>query len=720
MLCSVGVLSCRDNGSGNSENNAPIINDQAFEAAEDIMPSQTIGNVVATDADGDELIFSIATNDDNLFEITDGGALSLANGQRLDFETDSMHTIVVRVSDGEDEATATITVNVTDVDENLMPDIDEQQFNVFEDHVGIIGRLDATDMDGNDLTFTITVNSGGLFEIRNNDMLSLVAGQELDFETTDRHRITVEVSDGASTDTAGVFINVEDVNEAPVTGDQEFTVAEDVMTVGSLGADDEDQNSQLTFSILNNPESLFQVSATGVISLAQGQELNFEGSTSHTFTFQVSDGVLTDMAEVTVNVTDANDAPEIAEQEFMVSESINDVTPIGTVVASDEDMGAQLTFSILVNSGSLFEITPGGELSLAAGQSLNFSMAESHTIAVEVSDGELTADAEITIDVTSALMITTLAGGTQGLTDGQGNAAGFLQPRGLTVDGSGNVYVTDANHIRRIDTGGNVSTVAGNTGNSGLSIDGQGSAASFASADHIEMDNAGNLYIGDQTSIRRMTPGFNVTTVFVTNDFQGIDGIDVTGDASFVYLSSSRDIIQSVNTQPGLPIGDIVQTIAGSINVEGFANGTGANSFFFNPNDAVLSDNGNQLFIAERGRIRSIDLTSNTFDVTTLAGSDSDSDVDGNSATASFNRPRAMAMGPDGCLYVVGGPTGESGRSSIRKVDMDGNVTTIIAQSFGTDNGLGIVSDITLDDDGNIYLIDTEGFRVIKIIVPNK
>ena len=35
MLCSVGVLSCRDNGSGNSENNAPIINDQAFEAAED-------------------------------------------------------------------------------------------------------------------------------------------------------------------------------------------------------------------------------------------------------------------------------------------------------------------------------------------------------------------------------------------------------------------------------------------------------------------------------------------------------------------------------------------------------------------------------------------------------------------------------------------------------------------------------------------------------------
>jgi mucin-19 len=93
---------------------------------------------------------------------------------------------------------------------------------------------------------------------------------------------------------------------------------------------------------------------------------------------------------------------------------------------------------------------------------------------------------------------TTLAGsGTAGYSDGTGTGASFSGPRGIVVDGSGNVYVNDyGNHrIRMITPAGVVTTVAGNGTNT--STDGLGVAATFASPAGLIMDNTGNLYVGD-------------------------------------------------------------------------------------------------------------------------------------------------------------------------------------------------------------------------------
>jgi sugar lactone lactonase YvrE len=110
--------------------------------------------------------------------------------------------------------------------------------------------------------------------------------------------------------------------------------------------------------------------------------------------------------------------------------------------------------------------------------------------------------------ITPAGMVTTFAGsGSQGSADGTGTAASFYYPTGLTIDGSGNVYVADRmnNLIRKITPGGIVSTLAG-SGNAGFA-NGKGTAASFNNPFAVAIDGSDNLYVADlgNNLIRKIT-----------------------------------------------------------------------------------------------------------------------------------------------------------------------------------------------------------------------
>ncbi len=110
--------------------------------------------------------------------------------------------------------------------------------------------------------------------------------------------------------------------------------------------------------------------------------------------------------------------------------------------------------------------------------------------------------------ITSGGSVSTFAGiaGTAGIADGTGTAASFNQPSGVGVDSAGNVYVADTfnDTLRKITAGGVVTTVAGSPGVTG-SVDGTGTSARFYQPYGIAVDSSGNIYIADTRShtIRR-------------------------------------------------------------------------------------------------------------------------------------------------------------------------------------------------------------------------
>jgi hypothetical protein len=127
--------------------------------------------------------------------------------------------------------------------------------------------------------------------------------------------------------------------------------------------------------------------------------------------------------------------------------------------------------------------------------------------------------------ITSAGEVTTLAGkaGERGSTDGPADLARFVVPSGIAVDRGGNVYVCDYGNrtVRKITPGGDVSTLAGRAGRQG-SADGIGPAAEFSGPLAIAVDEASNLYVSDANTIRKITPSGVVTTMAGVIDQAGI------------------------------------------------------------------------------------------------------------------------------------------------------------------------------------------------------
>jgi len=295
------------------------------------------------------------------------------------------------------------------------------------------------------------------------------------------------------------------------------------------------------------------------------------------------------------------------------------------------------------------------------------------TIAADVTDVSVSCTTSGTTG--AAGNVTTLAGsGSPGHSDGTGSAASFNAPGCLAVDSAGNTYVPDTgNHlVRKVTPGGVVTTIAG-SGTAGHA-DGVGAAASFNAPAAVALDASGNLYVAENTLIRKIASDGTVTTLAgsiygvadgpaASAEFEIPAGIAVDQTSGDVYVAD-RD----ANNIRKITASGQVTTLAGTGQI-GFTDGPGAAATFNAPRCLALDAAGN-LFVADTYNhlIRKIDGAGT---VTTAAGSGGFGAANGPAGTATFANPYAVALDPVGNVYIA-----DFDNDAVRKLSASGEVTT--------------------------------------------
>jgi len=171
--------------------------------------------------------------------------------------------------------------------------------------------------------------------------LTVANSTVLNFETTPTFSLIVKVQDNGTPSLgsqASVTVNLTDVNQAPVIANQTFSIAENSANgtaVGTVVASDPDAGQTLTYSILSgNSSGAFALNtSTGALTVANSTVLNFETTPTFSLIVKVQDNgtpSLGSQATVTVNLTNVNEAPVIANQTFSIAENSANGTAVGT------------------------------------------------------------------------------------------------------------------------------------------------------------------------------------------------------------------------------------------------------------------------------------------------------------------------------------------------------------------------------------------------------
>ena len=311
-------------------------------------------------------------------------SITVDDNTNLNRENVASFALTVQVSDGTNTDTATITVNVTDVNE-FTPVANDATVSLAENSANrtSVHTVVATDADPSaTLTYSITAGNGaGVFTIdANTGEITVVDNTNLNRENVASFALTVQVSDGTNTDTATITVNVTDVNEfTPVANDATVSLAENsanTTSVHTVVATDADPSATLTYSITaGNGAGVFTIDAnTGEITVLDNTNLNRENVASFALTVQVSDGTNTDTATITVNVTDVNEFTPVANDATVsLAENSANTTSVHTVVATDADPSATLTYSITAGNGAgVFTIDANtGEITVLDNTNLN-------------------------------------------------------------------------------------------------------------------------------------------------------------------------------------------------------------------------------------------------------------------------------------------------------------------------------------------------------------
>ncbi|WP_084708504.1 hypothetical protein [Hymenobacter norwichensis] len=364
--------------------------------------------------------------------------------------------------------------------------------------------------------------------------------------------------------------------------------------------------------------------------------------------------------------------------------AIRKITPAGlvTTLAGEPPAPQKLT------DGHVMHIATTTDLANGQGPAARFGSPQGITVAP---NGTVYLSENNTIRrISPQGQVTTLAGQpgygpeAAGHRDGPAAQALFSYPTGLVLDAAGNLFVADTQNevIRKITPAGMVSTLAGEPGEYGA-VDGTGRAARFDHPKALALAPDGALLVADVANgcIRRMSMRGEVTTWAgtMTNTHTGtwpgakldLDGIQsMVVDRQGTIYFTSNDARHTVRRL--LPDRtELVIPWAGQQDARAYTDAATPTEARFNYPDALALGPDGTVYVADVQNyvIRAIAPSGRVY---TLAGHPPRTTLDGSATTAEFSQPRGLALEPNGSLLVA-----DFGTGLVRRVSSTGEVRTI-------------------------------------------
>ncbi len=380
------------------------------------------------------------------------------------------------------------------------------------------------------------------------------------------------------------------------------------------------------------------------------------------------------------------------------------------------------------------KILPGGNISTVLGGSAGTALFGPLAVAVDVSGAIYAADSSnIVRAYSTAGKWSNFAGtGIAGFSGDGGPAASaqVTAVRDLAPDLNGNLYIADGVRVRRVDSFGQIQTVAGDGYLHALGDGGAATAALLFQPSAIALDSFGSLYIADTglQRIRQVSPSGVITTLAGT----GIAAASGDGlPATTASLNSPMGV--AVDPAGNILIADtynhrirqvaadrIIRTVAGTgtggIGSEGLPP---AQTALRGPR-AICTDRSGALYIVDTSNHRVLRAPAGGV-VQTIAGNGSPGDAgDGGPARlAQLNQPSACALDSNGNLFIA-----DTFSHRIRKVSSAGTITTVAgagASGFSGDEGPATAAllfaprGVAVDDSGDIFIADTGNHRIRQV-----
>src|ERR1039457_3767034 len=319
-------------------------------------------------------------------------------------------------------------------------------------------------------------------------------------------------------------------------------------------------------------------------------------------------------------------------------------------------------------------------------------------------------------------------GGDGGLATG----ASLAYPAGLAFDSAGNLYIADTynSNVRKVDTNGIITTVAGDGGAGGFAGDGgPATKALLQSPAGIAVDKSGNLYIADRLNqrIRMVTASTGIITTIAGSNNTGWHGDGGPAvDATFTYptsiaVDSSGNIFVADTNNVAvrrISAGGIITTVAGNGQWGYTGDGGQATKAQLAGPQGVTVDASGNLYIADtmNERIRRVDPSGI---ITTIAGSGTAGfGGDGTAAVgAMFSTPVTVAVDASGAVYVA-----DLDNNRIRRFAIGGSVSTFAGTTSSIGDGgpstqarLNGAWGVAVDSAGNQFIGDRLDNRVRRV-----